>query len=57
MNTCCPAGSRPRLFNWITVVLVAAWVTIVAVVAELAPRQVVVDRDPDVPAFVESLIR
>ncbi len=54
MNLCCPY-SRPKLFNWITMLLVAGWVTVVAVVAELAPPRG--EHTADVPAFVESLVR
>ena len=46
---------RPRLFNWITVLLVSAWVLMVVILiesTEIQPRQ-----DPDtVKVFIEDML-
>lgn len=46
--------TRPRLFNWITILLVTAWVVVVGVVAETAQnREPGVDTTP--PSILETL--
>lgn len=46
--------TRPRLFNWITILLVTAWVALVGILAAHAPHPVVVEHDD---AFVASLVK
>lgn len=45
---------RPRLFNWITIVLVTLWVGIVAVIAENTTPQ---SQTVSVERFVETLAK
>lgn len=47
--------TRPRLFNWITIVLVTAWVVLVGIVAETS-RTRVPGPDETTQTFVKSLM-
>jgi len=47
---------RPRLFNWITILLLTAWVILVAIVAETNPADQAA-QPADSQAFIESLTR
>lgn len=47
------SGSKPQLFNWITVLLVSIWMGIVVVAAELAAAE---DQSVTLDAFLKSLI-
>lgn len=48
-------GGRPRLFNWVTILLVTAWVVLVGIVAETSQTRVRgADETPQ--SFVRSLM-
>lgn len=48
--------SRPRLFNWITILLITGWVLLVAIVAESNHPDPAAGSE-NVQAFIESLTR
>lgn len=47
---------RPRLFNWITILLLTGWVMLVAIVAETNPADPAA-QPGNSRAFIESLTR
>ena len=49
------ASERARLFNWLTVILVAGWIMVVTVVVEKADYQQEVDQAA-VNSFIETLL-
>lgn len=52
-----PKSARPRFFNWMTILLVTAWVVLVAVIAEVSGPAIDAEGAGDPAAFVESLTR
>lgn len=58
MNLCFLCHFKGRLFNWITVLLVTAWVVVVGVLAEFVAKEPRLDAmADDGAAFVETLVR
>ena len=48
--------ARPRLFNWITILLITAWVALVGVIAETSQSRTHSETGT-VKAFVDSLAK
>ena len=47
--------SRPRLFNWVTVLLITGWVLVVAVVIETTENRPV-EQETSTQVFIENLL-
>ena len=58
MCVCASESSRPRLFNWVSVILVTAWVLVVTAVAHSVPAELATDElsDTSVTAVIESFL-
>lgn len=48
--------ARPKLFNWITILLLTGWVLLVALVAELSTPVPPEGQGNDVETFIEQLL-
>ena len=57
MCVCASETSRPRLFNWVLVMLITGWVVVVSAIAHSVPGKVGADEltDTSVSAALEVL--
>ena len=55
MISCCDDSLKPRLFNWVTMLLVTGWVLVVTVVVGITEHQPAA-ADVPVHVFIERLL-
>ena len=58
MCVCASESNRPRLFNWVSVILVTAWVLVVTAVAHSVPGELAADElnETSLTAVVEAFL-